>query len=558
MPRMRFLCPSDEILSKVNPSAFLTTLFAGTRAVGFVWLAWLCACTTSLEQPDGARISCGSADECPANYTCANGTCEPNNGNAPPSVIVASVSDSKTKVILPLIVFDPEGDVVHVSAALGRGDGAVALGVEADVIAAPDGTRFDLEWDAATYYHSSARVADLVVTITPRDRYHAGSAVDAPSFVFGNNPPVISMPAFAMGNYVAAGVISIRVSVFDDGELLHLSQFAIVPADGGAEIDVPLDADNFPEGSSDNIASSVSGREHILRWDTGRSAAWSQRKVSLRLAFSDELGDTSNAVESPVFTIDNAPVVRASLAEMTGATRRLNVVQGDVVVTDPNGHLADLTANYRVGEGEWRPATFALTMPLTGESVPSTGLAADGSGYVFVWDALADAAADPLLASSTVVTAASGAQHEVLTFVPSVTLRFSARDAAALESVAADLGPFALGDDAPKVMFGTVGESTLQVALPLSLDDTSSDVANIELEFCAPDEGPCSISAPPATLGWHAARDRFWVDGWCQDGVLGATHGAMGRSCRLQCGRERAARIRRKERRVGRAACPGS
>ena len=85
---------------------------------------------------------------------------------------------------------------------------------------------------------------------------------------------------------------------------------------------------------------------------------------------------------------------------------------------------------------------------------------------------------------ANVPLASTSAEPNLPPYLPEVWLRATAIDSVGLSSTSNVIGPFMVGNDAPRAEFGTIADPAAdEVLLPFFVVDSSSDIVNVEVEF---------------------------------------------------------------------------
>jgi hypothetical protein len=449
------------------------------------FLLLLAACVPNLKTDADLLISCSNQDECPTGFECAAGLCAPLNGNAGPTITIGAVTQSATDVAIPITAYDAESDDVSVTFELGRNGALTALPLSAVVSASPDGTTTQVRWDAASYFASNARLANLTVRVTPRDRFRTGQSVLSPPFAFGNSPPFITALQVGGGGSVR-GTVPIAFLVIDDDDVISVSRAALRQGDRTIVIDVQ-NAANFPGTNLSGLASSALGSQATLAWDSSLTLAEPGVDTTLELVVMDSLGAESVLAVSPPFVLANAPSVALSLA----SSRGLDSASVRFDAAAATGRSVVVAFSYRVDGGAWT----------------AIGSAPGPSG-TFVWDARS-ATALTLTARDRDGDGSSNDDLSVLDYRATLELQAVATDDTLLSGVPAVSPVFALGDAPPTITLNAIsGTQRNEVPIAFALSDAQADLANVELEFCLATD-VCTADAPPASAGWRRMQIGF-------------------------------------------------
>ncbi|MBI5508532.1 MAG: right-handed parallel beta-helix repeat-containing protein [Deltaproteobacteria bacterium] len=285
-----------------------------------LWLALPLAagCAPDLQVPEGTRISCLETIECPTGSSCRLGRCVPSDANQPPNVVLGNVARALSSVSVPLVVVDAEGDFVQLQIEVTTGgQSQPADAAPLTVPSSPEGLAAVVTWDAAAQLGSSAYRDDVRLRVTPRDT-GAGQPVDTDLFAFGNDAPQIA--SFTVDDNVVTGLALLRFAVADSSsDPVQVTKVELsLSGDFSDAIDIPRTAglgSNFPGGTLSALASSPSGVDYNLTWD---SAALPEARVDrptarLRLTLTDSFGSPSQPVTAASFALANAKTPPAAV-----------------------------------------------------------------------------------------------------------------------------------------------------------------------------------------------------------------------------------------------------
>ncbi len=453
------------------------------RALALPALATTLGCVLDLDVPEEAQISCASQADCPEGLVCSAtlDRCIRASGKQPPSITVGLVARSDSTVTIPVRVVDPDDEEVTLIVEVVHDGSAVPIEVTPSTLrATAEGVDQELTWNALEHFGDAAYRSGLVLRLAAQDDVDRGPTITSEPFTFGNDAPrLVGLGIDGDADGVVRGVARVHFTV-DDVDPSRINLFEIVVGGETLVVDTTSTA-SFPNG----VPAALDGNVPvILSWQTGVAAPRGRSDALLRVGVSDlPLGRASSVAETS-FVIDNSPSLSIAAAPAQGR-RGLATTSLTFTVSDPNGPPAGTETvtvqfSYSVDGTTWSPATPAAS------SDQLEPVATFGTPLLFVWDAVADADADPLLDATDVVTAANGSTTAtVLAYAPAVWLRAQAVDSTGLASAVQALPePLALGDEPPSVTLDELPADVRgEVTLGFFIEDTSADAVDVELQF---------------------------------------------------------------------------
>lgn len=443
-------------------------------------LPWLTACSVSLKLPEDTVVGCRTAADCPTGLVCkvALQRCIADVNNAPPTVSVAPVEQSIGPVELHLIVTDPESNRVKLSAT--RGDGAVVTLTPDTVESSPSGAAVTVTWDAPAAFGGTSLRDDIVLTLVPSDDSNIGAPVSTAPFAFGNDAPALLDVQIDQ----AVGLTPISLVVDDqiDAEIyVDLLEFS-PRGDFSDTVVVPTSALSGEAGPYYLLTGSID-----LAWDTLPHANLEATAAKLRLRVRDDLGALSTVVTSAAFAVQNSPqaAIDAEDDAFGPIGRPVNTLVLSVAVDDPN-----FTAHTGLDNGDAVSVGISFALSKSAPFVPAT-LTSDSTPHAdlqepqtieLTWDIATDAAAGVGGLSLTNISPNQDVNvpASIVAYVPEVFIRVALTDRSG-RTVLQDLGPLAIGDDAPQGLLANTVQSSGLIPLLFQMQDSAADPATIDL-----------------------------------------------------------------------------
>jgi hypothetical protein len=437
----------------------------------------LSSCTVDLSLPGGSLISCTTDEECPPDQRCSQSLerCVPEVANQAPSVVIAPVARSAGVTSLRITLFDEEANDITLAARLVVGGRFIELTLPETFASAPEGVAYTLPVSLGDVLGSAAFVDAVAVELTPRDATGIGATVASEPFAFGNDAPVLTQLQLSG----EGGVLAVSIDVADSsGDAAAVAAFEYSLDGFASATTVTLDATNFDDLSLlDQIV--TTGATHTFYWNTAPLGLMDS-VVSVRCKVRDGFGAESNWLASSPRTIDNAPTL--ALLGVPASERALQAIDFVVDAFDPNVPLREtlrleLTyANLADPTPIWRPVTLAPGYPVNPFALGRQTLR---------WDALDQTDDAPMaLTLPASVSGAPPTPTRVLDYMGALAIRAQLVDSAGLASSTETLVVGEVGNNAPSASVSFVpSAAAYQVPISIALEDSSSDPADLEVEF---------------------------------------------------------------------------